>query len=118
MYVNSIRAAVKVMTVALDEDGLSAREDTMSSLAGETEVFRFDGDDEPLAGSQNGDRTLTERKEIRITFRFGSTLEWMEMGDQVLVVPTVTAPGPVAGPGIANVSGLAGFVGRVCELFT
>lgn len=118
VYVNSIRAAVKVMTVALDEDGLSAREDTMSSLAGETEVFRFDGDDEPLAGSQNGDRTLTERKEIRITFRFGSTLEWMEMGDQVLVVPTVTAPGPVAGPGIANVSGLAGFVGRVCELFT
>ena len=47
-----------------------------------------------------------------------TTMEWMEVGDPVLVVPTVVAAGPVAGPAPVVVStGLSGFVGTVIEVF-
>ena len=100
-YVNSIRAAVKVTAVALaDEEGSSSP----------TEVFAFDGDDdEEPAGDGR------QESDIRITFRFVSTVEWMDQGDQVLVVPTVSMSGPVAGS-VATTNGLAGFVGSISEL--
>ena len=103
-YVNSVRAAVKVTAVALADD-----DDEASSP---TEVFSFDGEDE------DGEATFGTQhveKEIKITFRFVSTMEWMSVGDRLLVVPTVSTTGPVAGP-VGATSGLAGFVGRICEL--
>jgi GTPase len=100
-YVNSIRAAVKVTAVALADDEVES-----SSPA---EVFTFDDDDEE--GSNSDKR---QEKEIKITFRFMNTVEWMETGDKVLVVPNV-ASGPVAGQIAPNTS-LLGFVGRINEL--
>ncbi|EXJ64088.1 hypothetical protein A1O7_00424 [Cladophialophora yegresii CBS 114405] len=124
VYVNSVRAAVKVTAVALDEDEQSPPTgSTAASRIGEEEadLFRFDGDDDTKTSARemlNGDRQSAERKEIKLTFRFGSTVEWMKVGDQVLVVPTMTAAGPVTGPtSVANLSGLSGYVGRVCELY-
>ncbi|KIW73532.1 hypothetical protein PV04_01644 [Phialophora macrospora] len=123
VYVNSVRAAVKVTAVALDEDEdkqqqLGAAEPaTVSSHVGEDAgLFRFDGDDDAEMG--NADRSPPGRQEIKLTFGFGRTVEWMKVGDQVLVVPTVTAAGPVTGAATSanNLSGLAGYVGRVCEL--
>ncbi|EXJ89364.1 hypothetical protein A1O3_02431 [Capronia epimyces CBS 606.96] len=107
VYINSIRAAVKVTGVALDE----GTEDRAAASSHEEDVFRFDVDDEGDGVEES------KRREIKITFRFGSAVEWMETGDQVLVVPTLVAPGPVSGPSVSNISGLAGFVGRVCEVF-
>lgn len=99
-YVNSIRAAVKVVALALVEDESIA---TPSS----TEVFTFDGDlqeTDELSG-----------REVRITFKFVSSVEYMEVGDQVLLVPTMSAAGPVTGPTTGS-SSLAGFVGSVFEV--
>jgi GTPase len=120
VYVNSVRAAVKVTAVALDEDeqqpGTVEPATASSQVGEEADLFLFDGDDDAEMG--NGDRPSAGRQEIKLTFRFGSTVEWMKVGDQVLVVPTVTAAGPVTGPttSAVNLSGLAGYVGRICEL--
>ncbi|KIX05963.1 uncharacterized protein Z518_03937 [Rhinocladiella mackenziei CBS 650.93] len=116
VYVNSVRAAVRVATVALDDDHQETKDEPRSSSP-EAEVFRFDSDDE-AENSKNDNNDTQKEREIRISFRFVSTVEWMEVGDQVLVVPTVTAPGPVTGAMMLNVSGLAGLVGRVCEVLT
>lgn len=120
VYVNSIRAAVKVTAVALDDEKDQQRNDDTEAQA-ETEVFRFDSDEDERTNvhartsNQMEGGTWTSAKSIKITFRFVSTVEWMEAGDRVLVVPTLTAPGPVTGPAASNVSPLAGFVGRVCK---
>ena len=121
VYVNSIRAAVKVTAVALDEDEQREQPIAAGSLPlEEADVFHFDDDDEdggPRSEDHNAGETYAERKEIKLSFRFVSTVEWMEIGDQALVVPTMTAAGPVTGPTpVANASGLAGFVGRICEV--
>ncbi|RMZ82094.1 hypothetical protein DV737_g2155, partial [Chaetothyriales sp. CBS 132003] len=79
VYINTIRAAVKVIAVALAADG---RDKSASSA----EMFAFDSDGEQAVDDG-------EEKEIRISFRFASTIERIEEGDQVLVVPTVNAAG-------------------------
>lgn len=120
VYVNSIRAAVKVTAVALDDDKDQQRNDDTEAQA-ETEVFRFDSDEDEgtnvhaRTSNEGEGSTWTSARSIKITFRFVRTMEWMEAGDRVLVVPTLTAPGPVTGPAASNVSPLAGFVGRVCR---
>lgn len=111
-YMNSIRAAVKVSAVALDDDEPQGRQ-RHSSL--EAEIFSFDSDGE-TGNVEESDPNARTDKEITIRFRFVSTVEWMDIGDQVLVVPTVTAPGPVTGAAVSNPSVLSGFVGRVSEL--
>ncbi|ETN39684.1 uncharacterized protein HMPREF1541_05910 [Cyphellophora europaea CBS 101466] len=99
-YLNSIRAAVKVVALALVED-------EVAEPSSPGAMFPFDSDqldNEDLSG-----------REVRITLRFVSTVEFAEVGDQVLVVPTVSAAGPVAGPGLGS-TGLAGFVGSITEV--
>ncbi|KIV80183.1 hypothetical protein PV11_07702 [Exophiala sideris] len=111
LYVNSVRAAVKVTAVALDDEPQGKKRSTPL----DAEIFSFDSDGETgIVGESDSD--AKSAKEITIRFRFVSTVEWMDIGDQVLVVPTVTAPGPVTGPAVSNTSVLAGFVGRVSEL--
>jgi len=121
VYVNSIRGAVKVTAVALDDEK-EGKENDQAEAQSEIGLFRFDSDDEAdvhamTKNGKGGDMRTTLDKNIKITFRFMSTVEWMEIGDRVLVVPTVTAPGPVTGPVAPNLSPLAGFVGRVCDCF-
>lgn len=123
VYINSIRSAVKVIAVALDDD---APNDTpnnsmprnchrTSAHHNHDEVFSFDDDDEEPSTK---DRTnLTHNGNLRISFRFVSTVEFLEVNDQVLVVPNITAAGPISGPASTSpVAGLSGFVGRVCEM--
>ncbi|KAH0843750.1 hypothetical protein FOPE_08491 [Fonsecaea pedrosoi] len=131
VYINSIRAAVKVTAVALDEDEQFSARAVATSSRDDSELFHFDiGDDDDDNGAAvevcgdgdgngEGSKPNEERREIRVSFRFVSTAEWMEVGDQVLVVPTMTATGPVTGPAPAsNLGGLAGFIGTVCEVFS
>ncbi|OAP65306.1 hypothetical protein AYL99_01278 [Fonsecaea erecta] len=129
VYINSVRAAVKVTAVALDEDDQHFRRyPSAAPPRDDAELFPLDinDDDDDDNGEGFGEddgessKPHKERREIRVSFRFGSTIEWIEVGDQVLVVPTMTATGPVTGPApIANTGGgLSGFVGTVCEVFS
>jgi GTPase len=93
VYVNAIRAAVRVTSL------VKAHSQESSSV--------FDFEDE-----HDGD----EAKEVRITFRFVSSVEALSVGDRVCVVPTLSASGSVAGAMASGTySGLSGFVGTVCE---
>lgn len=100
-YLNSIRAAVKVVALSLVEDEIP---DVPAS-----EVFTFDSDDSGTNDQHISDRT------VQITMRFVSTVEYVRAGDQALLVPTFSAAGPVTGP-VSSTSGLMGFVGKVVEV--
>ncbi|KAF7507938.1 hypothetical protein GJ744_009972 [Endocarpon pusillum] len=102
IYANSTRSPVKVTSVALTEHD----DDKEPSSRDDSGVFTFDGDDQ----------NAKESKEIKIKFRFLSSLEWMRLGDRVLVVPNAASVGPVTGGFVPATGGLSGFVGRVCGL--
>jgi GTPase len=110
IYVNSVRVAVKVTAVALSEN-------EASESSSPTEMFSFESENDHC--TENGFGNLgsngTQDQEIRITFRFVSTVEWMQVGDKILVVPNLSAAGPVTGPS-GPTSGLSGFVGRIVDM--
>jgi GTPase len=107
VYINSVRAAAKVTAVALSEDDAS-------ESPSPTEMFSFDSDNDRSTENGYGMTGVngTQDHEIKITFRFMSTVEWMQAGDKILVVPNLSAAGPITGPS-GPTSGLSGFVGRV-----
>ena len=102
IYVNSTRSPVKVTSVTLAEHD----DDTEPSSRDDGGVFAFDGDDQ----------MAKEGKVIKIKFRFLSSLEWMRLGERVLVVPNAASVGPNTGGFVPATGGLSGFVGRVCGL--
>lgn len=92
IYVNAIRAAVKVISL-------------IKTQTGESSLFDFEDEHDN-----------EEAQEVRITFRFISSIEAISVGDMVLVIPTLSASGPIAGVAASGTySGLSGFVGMVCE---
>ncbi|KPI39221.1 GTP-binding protein 2 [Cyphellophora attinorum] len=97
VYFNSARAAIKVVALELVEDS----ENQGASLA---EVFAFDGD-------QDREEDVGQRS-VNITVRFANTVECVREGDQVLVVPTFSAAGPVTGP-VSSTGSMTGFVGTI-----
>ncbi|OJJ85831.1 uncharacterized protein ASPGLDRAFT_106926, partial [Aspergillus glaucus CBS 516.65] len=98
VYIANIRTAVKVTCVELAENELVS---TPPSPA-EPEFFRFDGD--PDRGQTNGDSperrnadvqkvidsTDTAEEDVHITFSFVTSLEWVEIGSRLLVMPGVS----------------------------
>ena len=112
IYVNSVRAAVKVLSMTTD-----STEDMSEQLA-TSGSFEFDDADPEKDGSY--DRQHDHGRDnsiISITFKFVSTVEWMGKGNRILVVPTMTAAGPVAGPAVTT-TGLSGFVGTITDVFS
>ncbi|KAJ5513494.1 hypothetical protein N7463_003046 [Penicillium fimorum] len=81
-----------------------------------------------IVGAASSAEALKE--DVRITFALVSSVEWVELGSQVLVMPGVSmasipsqsgatvasAPGSSSASGTASMSGLEGFVGTVCEV--
>ena len=111
VYIDSVRAAVKVTAVALTEN-------EACESSSPTEMFSFEsenehGDDDGL--EIHGSNGAPHDQEIKITFRFMSSIEWMQPGDKMLVVPNLSAAGPITGPA-GPTTGLSGFVGRVVDL--
>lgn len=95
VYINAVRAAVKVTSLVF-----------ASSQQESSSVFDFE--------DEHNDDGL---QEVRITFRFVSSVEWMLVGDKILVIPTASTTGPVAGQvSTGGSAGLSGFVGTVCEI--
>ncbi|KAK2766249.1 hypothetical protein FQN54_007766 [Arachnomyces sp. PD_36] len=120
VYIGSIRAAAKVTCVALAEN------DRMASPSSPPEpgLFRFDNDDHRddlhmrNGGDRNGHVDISETdpgKDITITFSFVSSIEWVEVGARILVIPGTAAAG--APGGTAGSTGLEGFVGKIREVF-
>ncbi|KAJ6128940.1 hypothetical protein N7471_010157 [Penicillium samsonianum] len=78
-----------------------------------------------IVGAASSAEALKE--DVKITFALVSSVEWVELGSQVLVMPGVSiasqsgatvasAPGSSSASGTASMSGLEGFVGTVCEV--
>jgi hypothetical protein len=96
-YIQSIRTAVKVVALAIAEGEPPDR-------SSPSEVFSFDVEPEELDD-------VTDR-EVRITFRFVNSVEYVEISDDILVVPTLAST-----PGSQVVQqALAGFAGSVVEV--
>lgn len=68
----------------------------------------------------------TFKEDVRITFALVTSVEWVELGSRVLVMPGVSmatlsngvavGSASASGNGIVPMSGLEGFVGTVCEV--
>jgi GTPase len=85
-----------------------------------------------VAGTGDGPSVSeTFKEDVKITFGLVTSVEWIELGSQVLVMPGMSmsassgvavtpAPssgaGNASGSGIVSMSGLEGFVGSVCEV--
>ncbi|KAJ5216039.1 uncharacterized protein N7498_002446 [Penicillium cinerascens] len=76
------------------------------------------------AGVVPGSHTEAFQEDVKITFALVTSVEWVELGSQVLVMPGVsmgTASNGVSvagapGNGTVSMSGLEGFVGRICDV--
>ncbi|KAJ5773283.1 hypothetical protein N7457_008179 [Penicillium paradoxum] len=81
-----------------------------------------------IVGVASSAEALNE--DVKITFALVSSVEWVELGSQILVMPGVSiasassqsgatlasAPGSSPAAGMIPMSGLEGFVGTVCEV--
>lgn len=116
-YINSIRAAVKVTAVALEGEDAHQNGSAEKQTSPQDEVFSFDDDDDEDNDDHPPDCANAMRSgNLRISFNFVSTVEYLEMNDQVLVIPNVTPTGPITGPAsTTSIPGFSGFLGRICE---
>lgn len=118
VYIANIRSTVKVTCMALADDEVVSSPPSPT----EPEFFSFDGDandhdrgDElelnnmirPSANSPPGD--------IKITFCFVTSVEWVEVGARVLLMPGASAA-LASAQSSGSPSGVEGFVGRICDV--
>ncbi|KAE8373310.1 hypothetical protein BDV26DRAFT_70240 [Aspergillus bertholletiae] len=118
VYIANIRSTVKVTCMAL------ANEEVISSPPSPTEpeFFSFDNDvnDRDKSGQSELNHMIRSSADsgvgdVKMTFCFVTSVEWVEVGSRVLVMPGPSAALASAhGPG--SLSGLEGFVGRVCDV--
>lgn len=149
VYMANIRTTVRVVSMALAD---THAEPSSPPSPSEPEFFSFDGDG-PSPGREkvqsNGSvrrrssatdisKVVSEaasvvpgtkdalREDVRITFVLVTSMEWVELGSQVLVMPGVSmaiasngngvSVAGALGNGTVAMSGLEGFVGRVCDV--
>ncbi|KAL3460426.1 hypothetical protein BJX64DRAFT_263070 [Aspergillus heterothallicus] len=118
VYIANIRATVKLTCMALAEDEIISSPPSPT----EPEFFSFDADTESREGVKNHEvdkvvsaSASTMHDTIDITFSFVSSVEWIEVGSKLLLMPGAsTALAPTEGSG--SPSGLEGFVGRIREI--
>lgn len=74
---------------------------------------------------QNGRSVPPEplKEDVKITFALVTSVEWIELGSRVLVMPGISVgpsgdamSTPASGAAVVPMSGLEGFVGTVCEI--
>ncbi|KAI9039803.1 uncharacterized protein KD926_009021 [Aspergillus affinis] len=118
VYIANIRSTVKVTCMALAEDEVVSRAPSPT----EPEFFNFDGDvadREEYGESEVNDTVRASRassqEDVKITFSFVTSVEWVEIGSRVLLMPGASVALASAQNSVTP-SGLEGFVGRVCEV--
>lgn len=117
VYLANIRSTVKVTCMALAEDEVVSSPPSPT----EPEFFNFDGDGE----GENTNRPEVNdvvrtsgnvgHGDVRITFSFVTSVEWVEVGSRVLLMPGASAA-LASAQNSGTPSGLEGFVGTVCDL--
>lgn len=116
VYVASVRASAKVMSVAAESEVKSAVEiDALGADYDDDAAFGFGGfDDEDVGDAAPGLSTPTSS--TLVTFQFIASREFVEVDAKVLVLPG-GGPGLYGGTerGEKGVAALEGFVGRVTE---
>jgi hypothetical protein len=107
-YIGSIRAAVRVISAESPGKGPSL----LSSIR-EPDIFTMEDAGTSSGTASKSQATNGASPEIKITFAFISSTEWVTVRSRVLVMPASLA---TASPS-TSWQGLQGFVGRVCEGF-
>ncbi|KAL2856002.1 hypothetical protein BJY01DRAFT_187155 [Aspergillus pseudoustus] len=115
VYIANIRTTVKLTCMALAEDEIissppSPTEPEFFSFDADSERFGVGGRNEMISAIEN-----TVQDTIDITFSFVSSIEWVEIGSKVLLMPGASAA-LASAQGSSSPSGLEGFVGRVHEI--
>ncbi|GFG12957.1 GTP-binding protein 2 [Aspergillus udagawae] len=117
-YVSNIRVTVKVTCVTLAEDEIISSPPSPT----EPDFFGFDSDvvDRGKGHASEVNNVVNSAKntnqgDVKISFSFVTSVEWVEAGSRVLVVPGTSTPLSPA-QGSAPPLGLGGFVGRVCNV--
>ncbi|CRG84572.1 hypothetical protein PISL3812_01838 [Talaromyces islandicus] len=129
VYIGNIRAAAKVTCVSLADD------DVVGSLpdpVDEPDFFNFDDDEDKEKQHHSNRPVRRSRPEsektidissshghgyVDITFAFISSIEWVELGSLVVIMPGATTATSATGDSV-SLSGLEGFVGRVSDVNT
>ena len=134
VYISNIRTPVRVTCVELAENEVISSPPSPT----EPEFFSFDSDIPDRSQEQRrvGDAEVkkvidsarsSEQEDVHITFSFVASLEWVEVGSRVLLMPggsmgsssssgTGTGTGSTTGSGPTGLLGLEGFVGRVRDV--
>ncbi|KAI2965569.1 hypothetical protein CBS147323_5741 [Aspergillus niger] len=112
VYVANVRTTVKLSCMALAEDEVISRPPSPT----EPEFFNFDGDTSGYErGREPGVQDMVQSSsnpgqgDIKITFEFVSSVEWIEVGSRVLLMPG-TSTALVSAQGSSQTSGLEGFL--------
>lgn len=113
VYISNIRTTVKVTCVTLADDEVISTPPSPT----EPDFFKFDGDGpekDRRAGTGVGSVVNSsghpEQDEIYVTFSFVTSIEWVEVGLPLLLMPGASMASSTPA------SGLEGFVGRICEV--
>lgn len=120
VYVASVRASAKVVSARAPDSPVASRgspqrgsaQDPFDFDAGVSESLDYDGTKEKISVAG----TITAES-LLVTFSFDSSKEFVNVGDQVLVMPG-GGPGLYAGHerGQKGIAGLDGFVGSITEV--
>jgi GTPase len=118
VYVANVRTTVKLTCMALAGDEIISSPPSPT----EPEFFSFDADSESREAVQkpevnkvvsSSDGTIQDT--IDITFSFVTSVEWIEIGSKVLLMPSASSA-LASTEGSSPSSGLEGFAGRVREI--
>ena len=123
VYIRTIRAAVRVTSLALAEINDAEAESPQNLFDFENEDVLVGLDDDVKANG-HGAGSDRQAEQIKISFRFIHGDEWLCSGEQVMVVPTLATLAPTSmlgtGPNTASTTnaglGLGGFVGMISNL--
>ncbi|KAJ1717278.1 hypothetical protein F9C07_2079849 [Aspergillus flavus] len=118
VYIANIRSTVKVTCMALADDEVVPSPPSPT----EPEFFSFDSD---VNDRDKGDpselnhmiksSTNLNVGDVKITCCFVTSVEWVEVGSRVLLMPGASAA-LASAHNSGSPSGLEGFVGRVCDV--
>ncbi|RAQ47954.1 hypothetical protein AFGD_004430 [Aspergillus flavus] len=118
VYIANIRSTVKVTCMALADDEVVSSPPSPT----EPEFFSFDSD---VNDRDKGDpselnhmiksSTNSNVGDVKITCCFVTSVEWVEVGSRVLLMPGASAA-LASAHNSGSPSGLEGFVGRVCDV--
>ncbi|KAE8367802.1 hypothetical protein BDV27DRAFT_123192 [Aspergillus caelatus] len=118
VYIANIRSTVKVTCMALADDEVVSSPPSPT----EPEFFSFDSDVNDRDKSDQSELNHMIRssansnvRDVKITCCFVTSVEWVEVGSRILLMPGASAALASAhGSGLP--SGLEGFVGRICDV--